>query len=151
MSDDMTAMPIDELNAVELTNVSTDFPTLKEGVYRVKIADIELVPNKAKTGKNLRLKLALESPGEFVDGHAAHPGFAFTETISVTETERYDFKPTLAKVALCFFGTKDSSIKWNEIRGRSGDVRLKIEEDEQFGRRNRVQTWIAKKGEAPSL
>lgn len=150
---DVGGQSFETLNAMDFTNVSTDYPVLKSGVYRFSVKDLKIEDSKKTPGNKLFvLTLALESAAACEDGKPANKGLVHIERISLAEKENYDPKVNLAKIQMCFFGYK-GKVDWNSLRGMQGDVRLKVVEDKEYGRQNRVQNWVPKSTNtvAPSL
>lgn len=143
---DENIQPLDELDAIDFKDVSTDYPVLAEGVYRVFVRSLQLKRNKKDTGNVLHVALSLTSPGKDRNDKDLLEGFTFTETVSTEQTEKYNPLPLLAKIMLCFTGSK-GRMPWKDMVDMKGDVRVKIEENETYGARNRVSNWIAKREE----
>lgn len=144
---DDNLQPLDQLNVLDLSKTDTSYPTLAEGLVRVTLQDLLIKPNKAGTGNVLHVKMALHSEAKLDNGQPAHPGLVFTETVSLVPTDNYDPTVNLAKIQLCFTGQK-GKMDWNSLKGQWGDVRVKIDDHPDYGKRNRVGTWIAKSAES---
>lgn len=149
-----TISSLDQLNEIDLTNVESSRPLLKEGLIKVKLHSMEIKDQKApKTGKNLNIVLVTETsnPNREAGKPEVPSGYKHTETISLVTTDGYNPAERLAAVQECFLGVKGKFIP-SELIGRVGVVRIKIESDKEFGDKNRVQTWTKKKsGDAPTL
>lgn len=141
---------IDQLNVLDLTNTDTSRPLLKEAVYDIVLHQLELKEQKSKLGKNLNVVLKLAKGGEAKDGTPIQAGFTFIETISLVPTEKYNPTENLARLQECFLGVKGRFIA-AELIGQTGQVRLKITSDKEYGDQNRVQTWIKKKVSGPAV
>jgi hypothetical protein len=134
---------------MDLSNTETTRPVLKEASQKVKLVRLELKDQKGGAGKNLRVIIALEEPAPCKDGRTVQPGFQHTETISLVPTDNYNPAENLARIQECFLGRKG---KWNsqEIIGRTGVVRFRIESTKEYGDQNRV-TWIKGKSAEESV
>ena len=59
--------PLESLN-ISGRGVDTSYPLLEEADYEFQIVESTVVPNKAQSGFNWRMKLALTEPGKAVGG-----------------------------------------------------------------------------------
>jgi hypothetical protein len=126
-------MGLDILNSKDLSTTSTEYPLLSAGLARVVVHKLEVAPNKAGTGHNLKLQIKTTSELPLHGGGKQAAGHVLLETISVTKSEKYD--PNVKETP---------SGGWGSLLGQTGDVRLKVEESAEFGDRNRVASWIEK-------
>lgn len=148
---DTPEVAIDQLDELDLTNVDTNRPLIKEGtLVKFKLTKIEVKDNSKKTGKNAQVHLALVDPLPAKDtkngDRDLKPGFTLIETVSLVPTENYKPTERLAQIQECFTGVKG---KWNtqDIMNREGTCRIGIESDPQYGDRNRVRSYVKKKAE----
>lgn len=144
-----TITSLEELNVVDLTNVESTRPIMKAGDYSFKVLGFELKDQKApKTGKNLVVNIVSETeiPNKDPNLPIIAAGRKHSEVVSLTPTPDYNPAERLAALQECFIGQK-GPFRHTELIGRSGNVRIKIEEDKEYGTKNRVQSWLKK---APS-
>lgn len=144
---------ITELNTIDLTNVEASRAIMKAGDYPFRLDKLELKPQKApKTGKNLVVHLVSEGPIPNRDAAqpVIQPGRKHSEVVSLAPTPDYNPAERLAALQECFIGKK-GPFNVAEILGRSGNVRMKIEEDAEYGTKNRVQQWLKKAPSETSL
>jgi hypothetical protein len=90
---------LDELLSTDMSKVDTSFPLIKEGLYDVVVDDISLVDNKAKTGKNIMIKLKTTAQTQDVKGNVMNPGMVLTTYIALAESEKYDKEAIKRNVA----------------------------------------------------
>lgn len=137
---------LNDLDSSDFSNVSTGVPLIKAGVHEVSVLEIKPEPNKAGTGHNLKIKLGLTNPTDKVDGTGqVNVGYPIYTNISLVATEKYKPKENLARFMECFLGVKN--VPFNPLEqyiGQTGSVRIKIEEDEQYGKKNAVAGYIKK-------
>lgn len=146
---------IEALDQLDLTSVDTSRPLFKpETTLKMRLDRMEVKPSKTagkEHQKNLYVTLKLEEAAQSEDGKTVHPGFTQTEVFGLTPSENFDPRENIARLQLCFSGVK-GPFKGSELVGKVGLVRMKIEDDPKYGKRNRVGTWIQKKPDAtPSL
>lgn len=130
------------LDNVDLAKVDRSFPILKEGAYVVEIAKFETKENKSKNGHNLYVTLKLTAPALTVDGKTMNAGFPINDLISLVRTEKYNPLEKLADIQLAALGKQQSGFRFGDYIGRKVTIRLKIEEDEEYGTKNRVARYV---------
>lgn len=120
---------MDLLN-VDLTSIDISRPLL-EGVFKVKVANLLVVPNKAGDGQNLSYTLTLAQGAMSAQGKPVEEGFPISGSISLKSTERYSEEAVMARLKqfrLCFTGEETGSFApLDQYIGREGFVRLRRE------------------------
>jgi hypothetical protein len=90
-----------DLLSTDLGSVDTSFPLLKEGLYDMAIESCDIVDNKEKTGKNIKIVLRTTADAQSVKGEPLNAGMKLTTYIGLTETEKYG-KEAIARNAAGF-------------------------------------------------
>jgi hypothetical protein len=130
LTSDQTPLDAD-LNSLfgsDLTNVPTDAPLVKPGMYEVHVSKISVDDNKARTGKNMNIELAYNDSVETEDGRSLNPGFKLFHVISLVPTEKYDPRQNLAAFKICFTGRKDGGFgDPQQYVGLNGVVNVQID------------------------
>lgn len=95
--------------SVPLAGVSTDVPLLPEGIYSFQVSESSAGPNKAGTGMNWSLKLALTAPATSVDNKPINVNFpVFMQLALQAKEDSKDpdaFRRSLAETVDALFGT----------------------------------------------
>lgn len=136
---------LQNLDSMDLTNVETGVPLIPEGLYEVSVLEAKTEPNKKKTGHNLSLKFGLTQPTTSLDGKAINPNFPLFTIISLVKTEKYDPRQNLAAFMECFKGTKAGNfLPVEQFIGMTGNVRVKIDDSPEFGKKNVIARYVKK-------
>lgn len=133
-----------EIPNVDLTTVETGIPILSDGLYEVKVADLEIVPTKDGQGQLLSIKYTLEQHAQSVTGEAVAPGFPIYDRISLRITEKYTPAKRLAALQDCFLSERTPKLNTEDLIGKVGTIRLRIREDEKYGTSNEVKAYEKK-------
>lgn len=146
---------LNELESLDMTTVQTALPVLKAGTYEVVVAELKFDENKAQTGKLLNIKLTLTTPAKAETGldgieRDVSPGFPIFDRISAVRTfkedgttVKYDPIPRFAAFKEGVTGSKTGAfMPIEQYIGKKVGVRLAVEDDEQFGRKNVVKRYI---------
>ena len=136
---------LQNLQSLDLTNVETGMPVLREGLVGIEVLEAKIEPNKKGTGSNLNLKFGLTDPWEALDGKAINPGFPLFHTISLVQTEKYNPLQNLAAFKECVTGTKSGNfLPVEQYLNCTGSVRIKNETSEQYGTQTRIARFVKK-------
>jgi hypothetical protein len=139
---------LNEIQKTDLTTVQTTMPVLKAGLYEGTVAEAKVEKNKKDTGSNLNIKISLAHATTDENGKAVNAGFPVFDTISLVRTFQADgttvkYEP-MTKVAAFAKGLGVSSIMPVEsLVGKPITFRVKIEDDVQYGRKNRIERYVA--------
>ena len=139
MSEDISNI----LDQLDLTNTDTSFPVLGKGNYLFKVADVQLVENKAATGHNLKVKYTLEQEGALdrLD-NPVNAGFPITEFIGLTTSENRgqdQIERDLALFMESTLGEKGLFGDPEQYIGKEVVLVLDVQHDEQYGWQNRIK------------
>ena len=131
---------LQHLETVDLSTVDRSFPVIKDGSTVVFVFDkFEPKPNKAKTGHNLIITLKLESEAQSTDGKTLKAGFKVTDTLSLVQTDRYNPLEKLADIQLAALGKQQPGFKFSDYLGRKVTCRVTVDDDKEYGMRNRFR------------
>ena len=132
---------LSQIDNIDLASVETARPNLPTGLYRFKVAKLELVDQKApKTGKNLSIQLGLVEPQQSVpnskgESQVLNVGFPVFDLISLTKTFKengevnYDPLPRLAKFREAVLGDKSGKfMPLEQYLGREVIVKVRYSE-----------------------
>ena len=141
---------LNELSSVDLTTVQTALPILKKGTYEVVVAELSITENKAKTGNLLNIKFTLVNPAQDENGKEVHPGFPLFDRISLVRTfkedgvtVKYDPLQNLKRFREAVTGDKGGVfMPLEQYNGKKLGVRVDVEDDATFGRKNSVDKYI---------
>lgn len=146
---------LNELASVDLNTVQTALPILKKGVYEVLVSEVSFVPNKAQTGQVFNIKFTLVNPAEGEPDDKGNPrtinaGFPLFDRISAVRTfkedgvtVKYDPLQNFARFKEAVTGTKEGSfMPIEQYQGKRLGVRVGVEDDAQFGRKNTIEKYI---------
>ena len=146
---------LNELDALDLSTVQTALPVLPAGVYEVIVSELKFDENKAKTGKLLNIKLTLVNPCKSLpDDKGAtrevNQGFPLFDRISAVRTfkddgieVKYDPLPRFAAFKEGVLGDKTGAfMPLEQYAGKKVGVRIAVEDDAEFGRKNVVKKYI---------
>lgn len=127
------------LQSADLTTIDRSFPVLEEGTCRVKLSKFDTKENRDKTGHLLIIDLVLQEPRKTDEGKLMNPGFKFQDMVSLVKTEKYNPLEKLADIQLAVYGEQRKGFSFGDYAGRDVVVRLSIEDDPTYGKRNRVR------------
>lgn len=141
---------IDPLNLnVDLNNVDTGRPVLPAGMYAMKVDNVEVVENKAGTGRNLIVDFALTQPAESTKGHPVHAGFRVRSYYPLQASEKNPdsdlWKQQLARLQDVITGSSLGNrgpFNPYEFREKEILVDLVVENTDEFGDQNRVKRLV---------
>jgi hypothetical protein len=141
---------MNELGTVDLSTVQTALPVLKAGTYEVLVAEASFSENKAKTGQLLNIKLTLVNAAVSLTDVAVNPGFPIFDRISAVRTfkedgvtVKYDPLPRFAAFREGVTGDKAGAfMPVEQYIGKKVAVRIKVDDDPEFGQKNVVQKYI---------
>ena len=142
---------LNELNSLDLGTVQTALPILLAGVYEVLVAKLQFDENKAKTGKLLNIELTMINPTKDETGtREVNPGFPLFDRISAVRTYKedgttvkYDPMPRFAQFREAVLGDKAGAfMPVEQYIGKKVAVRIKVEDDSEFGRKNVVARYV---------
>ena len=133
------------LDSIDLSSVETAMPILPAGLYQARVATMTADQNKAGTGHILNIKLQLTQPQQDGKGNPTNPNFPLFDRISLVATEKYDPKPALARFMEGTLGHKNGKfMPLEQYIGQEVTVKVAIEDDAQYGRKNVVKGYIKK-------
>ena len=135
-----------EIPNVDLTSVETGIPILPAGLYEVKVESMELKPTKEGSTNMLNIKYSLEQNATATNGEQVSPGFPIFDRIWLGTTEKYSPARALASIQDAFLGSRTPKFNTEDFIGKSGVVRLKVRNDEQYGESNEIKAYEPKKG-----
>jgi len=130
-----------EIPNTDLTTVETGIPILEAGVYEVKVTKVEVRPSRDGKSENLHIQLALEQHATSLAGETVNPGFPLFARISLKATEKYNPGRHLAALMDCFLPERTAKFDTEALIGQTGNVKLSVRNDDQFGTSNEVQKW----------
>ena len=134
-----------EIPNIDLTTVETGIPILPPGLYEVKIESMEVKPTKAGDTNMLNIKYSLEQIATATNGEQVSPGFPIFDRIWLGTTEKYSPARALASIMDCFLGARTTKFNTEDFIGKSGNVRLKIRNDETYGESNEIKAYEKQK------
>ena len=145
-----TADILNELSTVDLNTVQTALPIVQKGVYEAIVAELKFDENKAKTGQLLNIKLTLTTTAKAEDGKELNAGFPIFDRISAVRTfkddgvtVKYDPLPRFAAFREGVTGSKAGAfMPIEQYIGRKVGIRLDVEDDAEFGRKNVVKRYV---------
>src|SRR5882757_6592759 len=116
---------------VALAGVDTSLPTLKEGDYKVQVAESTIDPNKNTDGLNWNLKLATTEPSVAVDGRDVKvnfPVFAVYALQPAKDSKDVDaFRRNLGQAVDAIFGSnKDNRPEFSHALAQQAVGKLVI-------------------------
>lgn len=130
------------LNA-DLTSVDTSFPVLEAGVISCVIAEMKEGETKENKKPVLNIKLTTAQPWKTTRGDEKPAGFPLNDMVSLSKTDKYDPRQRLAQIKEAVFGDKAGAFgQPAEYIGKPVTVRIKVENDEEYGPRNRVASYV---------
>lgn len=139
------------LDTLDLTSTDTGFPILPAGLYEVAVTEMKFEPNKKGTGQNLKIKLALTNPTTDTSGKSINAGFPVNDLISLVISKnddgsiKYDPRKRLAEFQEGVLGHKLPAFNpIEQYLGQTCSVRLKVEDDAEYGKSNKVQRYVKK-------
>lgn len=139
------------LDTLDLTKVDTGFPIVPAGLYQATVAEIRAEPNNKGTGQNLKIKLTLNEPTNDLSGNPTNPGFPIFDLISLVESRddsgniKYDPRKRLAAFKEGVTGNKEGSFNpLEQYLGMTCTIRVKVEDDPEYGKSNRVNRYVKK-------
>lgn len=99
---------MDPLNLnIDITDVSTDFPSAAVGDHHVRITKAEVKAWSKSPGHSLVITVANVNDLQTTSGEVIPPGkFTAFYRLNLTETEGFDFRKNLARFSEAVFGTK---------------------------------------------
>ena len=133
---------------VDLTTVSTGTPVLKPAQVTVRVAEMSVVQNKAQTGDLLKIRVLTEETYPDERGVPITPGHTIFDQISLAPTEKYPERKIhsrLAELQKCFLGGAKNPFDTDDFIGQVGTIALGVEDDDQYGRKNKVKEYKEKK------
>jgi hypothetical protein len=136
------------LDNLDLTNVDLSRPLVKDKTpMEVTIKSIEVVNNKAGTGKNLKLQYTTNETFESTEGKTVNPGCTLHELVSLVTTDKFDPRENLARIKLAALGTQEGKFIPSELIGQTMSVIVGIEQDKAglYAPKNRISKYIPKK------
>ncbi len=140
------ADPMSMLDSLDLSTVQTGMPLIPEQLVELEVIKLEVKDSKNDSAKkNLHISLATTQPMTSVEGKALNPGFPVFDLVSLTMTDKYDFRTRLAEFREATVGKVPGPFNpVEQYIGCKVMVRMKIERSEEFGNRNRVGRYIKK-------
>lgn len=134
----------------DLSGVDTSMPLVKEGIYELKVDEIEKIPNKAEDGELLKFKFKTTSAMESVDGQPIAEGYTLFHQISITPTEKYTkdaIKRNVAAFVQAAGGTHLMPLE--QWKGKIVQAKVKVqgertnkETGESYPPRNEIKSFV---------
>lgn len=150
---------IDTLNDLlnsDLSQVPTDFPVLKPGLYVFAFQNAQIVDTKARDGnKNLKYECVLvsPSPAPTTANKEVQAGFKMIQTIYLPKAgEEENVKKAteiaqknLAQLKLALTGNKSGGFgSPAQYAGMTFTASVKVENEPAFGEQNRIARFLPK-------
>ena len=136
---------LNELDTLDLSSIETGVPILPARIYSLQVDKVEVVENKKKTGHNLTIELSTVNTEEAEGGKVLNPGFKVFDLISLVKTDKYNPIEKLAAFKESATGSKSGNFNPPEqYIGAIVQVRLAIEDDKEYGRKNRINRYLKK-------
>tara|TARA_R110000868_G_scaffold136214_6_gene349077 strand:- start:492 stop:1040 length:549 start_codon:yes stop_codon:yes gene_type:complete len=139
------------LDTLDLTSTDTGFPVIPAGMYTATVRKVAYEPNKKGTGQNLKMELALTEPVADLTGRQLNPGWIIRDLVSLVVSRKedgsvkYDPRQRLAEFQEGVLGKKLTSFNpLEQYLEQQVTIRVKVEDDPEFGKSNRVQRYIKK-------
>lgn len=133
----------------DLSGASTTYPILPMAVYEMRVISAEVVDKKDDSSKkNLLVILGTTNAHKDVNGNDTNMGLQVRQYIGLAETEKRktaNIQSDLAKLMMCFLGHQTGKFDPDQLVDKTGSVKLKIENSEEYGDKNAVATYIPKK------
>ena len=142
------SIDLNALDNMDFSETETGFPIIAAGLYEFEISEIKAEENKARTGHNIVIKLALTQPAKTPKGADIQPGFAITHRMSLVPTDKFPesrIKSNCAEVMECFLGTKVGRfLPLEQFLGQKGFVQLGVSDTPEYGTQNNVKRFVKK-------
>jgi hypothetical protein len=141
---------LQQLLGADLSGVSTAMPVLEPNTYDFTVAKMEIVDNKAKTGKVLVVNLTLATAAVAFETHKTiNPGFPLIHRVGLAETDKYtteDIQRNLASLKEAILGDKSGSfLPLEQYYGKTVTARTKVDASVEFGNQTVIARFIKKK------
>lgn len=122
----------------DLGSTDVSFPIAAPGLYKVNWTEYEIKDNKKGTGKNLVMKLITTGPITTNKGEP-RDSFSFTNIVSLEKTDKYDPNKNLSQIMDAVKGNHNGLFDPDSLLNQELTIRVKVENNEEFGDQNRVQ------------
>lgn len=131
---------------VSLDDVDTGRPVVAPGVYAMKIGNVEVVDNKAGTGRNLIVDFELIQPAQSTKDAVINPGFRIRNYYPLQPSEKNPesdlWKQQLARLQDAVMGTSignRGAFNPYDFREKQVLVDVSVETSDEYGDQNRVK------------